>query len=253
MDDYLYFDDKHPLHDDEDEERYKPRKKKRTRPENCRRPVLPPPLDLTVVGRKCIIDRNEGLATQIDQGSHLIDYFEHYQQDNYTTTNDGEEAGDWVDITHCEKQHAGVDVSQMKPERTGIRSACDQGKKPVLLMDRYDARTLLEDLSEFESPRHIHNGDDIDDCLTEEENRLIAIERFGDLTIAEDKEEQLNAEVEEKDHRTESFTVNINNTSQESDFELSDNDKLNLPDGIKVVSSCKPLISHWTGPLRLSH
>ena len=116
--------------------------------------------DLFILGTRCTIHRDDYLAEQLHEEKHLINYFERHE-----------------DFETFEKD---IEEEQSSPQEIDI----SVGKEP-LLMDRYDARTLLEDLHPFERPQQ-NIAEDED--MNEEELKQIQFERFGGLALEEEKE-----------------------------------------------------------------
>ena len=167
MDSYAY-DGEHPWHDDDPSDD-PPRCGSRKRPRGRRRwgvpapgssrPV-PPPLDLTIAGAPCRIHRDDGVARSLAGEAELMDYY------GGGGGGIGCDGGDGVD---------GGEGSGTRP----------------LLMDRYDARTLLDMLpagrpaeEETEAakggggPPHVY-GTDREDGLSPGEMADANFERFG--------------------------------------------------------------------------
>jgi len=226
MNDYEYFDDAHPLHDDDDDDDRqfkKPRTKKRNHPVSTM--AMVGPLDLTVVGTMSTIHRDDDMAEQIHQGKHLIEYV-HF--DNQEADADADESS----FQNNEEEQYSLQTSQA--------DVCP--KTEPLLLDRYDVRTLLEDLQIFEKPIHEKNkntADDADDAddtdLNEEERRVIYLERYGDLKL---EEESVGVDVDCA-HKVIGRADEKVPATCTSPFELSESDfsDILIPNGVKPVSS----------------
>ena len=194
------------------------------------------PLDLTVFGHRCKIHSDDEMAKQIDEGKHLIDYFGGDQgQDHghglsprqgivgeYAADCEEEEQQEAKQQQHRHRhlhlQQQGIHVPYMEnleEDLFGNSSSLNQdaGAERPILLDRYDVRTLLDNLEELEKPAGIHSGTDSDsrkfslqvkehkletlsheyeieygydgygddDILDEDTRRLINRERYSDL------------------------------------------------------------------------
>lgn len=186
------------------------------------------PLDLTVFGHRCKIHSDDEMAKQIDEGKHLIDYFGGDQGQGLSPRQGivGEYAADREEEEqqqakqkqhlHLHLQQQGIHVPYMEnleEDLFGNSSSLKQDAERPILLDRYDVRTLLDNLEELEKPAGIHSGTDSrkfslqikehkletlsheyenengydgygdDDILDEETRRVVNGERYSDLNI----------------------------------------------------------------------
>lgn len=177
-------------------------------------------LDLTVIGKKCVLHRNDDLAEQLDQGKHLIDLLEDHGQhqdheDPYSSDKDelcsqqdnevdnggihssisppggsGKCNSTWTDIIH-----PFVNSTRTTTTTTSTSNSTNDSSRTIpmhhhLFMDRHDARTLLDDVSIHEGSVSSHkreaNDLGLDHDLTHDEKQAIDIERFGDLKLEDE-------------------------------------------------------------------
>ena len=262
-------------------------------------------LDLTVIGKKCVLHRNDDLAEQLDQGKHLIDLLEDHQpshrqhgdnDDPYSSDMDdfysqqesgvdnggihasnsppGECNSTWTDIIHPFVNSASTSNST----NGGSRAIPNQHH---LFVDRYDARTLLDDVSIHEGSvyyKHEANDLGVDHDLTHDEKQVIDIERFGDLKLKdedtadenyrectktggdEDEGTTIPGGSHKLGHKLESPTrtsTHINSgrsddvdATKEDGFKLDEKERAMLPFGISIVSTvdrCKMRIRYFHG------
>ena len=121
---------------------------KRKRKQHVTAAVAPPPaLDLTLRGTACRVTQDDALAENIEQGLHLINYFE----DRFIILSDDEESddgciegGDMAMSTCANSTLANADETngQITRNHTDNRT-----RVRTLYMDRYDARMLIDDYS----------------------------------------------------------------------------------------------------------
>lgn len=296
---FEYLDDAHPLHDNETDDDKKSRTRKRRRPTRTAPVHVHVPLDLTISGVKCALHRNDSMAMKIDEGKHLMDYFENNQEvldsdpdqesdiprhtHAHTNTSVKYTADDWKDIVHVDdeneddssKVELDVDESWLNRDQGSKKSASALECRPVLLMDRFDVRGMLEHVSAFDFDKGLDSSNtkkDLccrkrDDDLPEEEQNLLELERYGDLFMklqeedAKFKEEKLrpagsakNTENRqamshvgtEKDHfglplSKESASISNNTTISVVGFKLEEKDRMSLPDGFQIPASQRQL------------
>jgi hypothetical protein len=163
--------------------------------------------DLFIFGTRCTIHRDDDLAEQLHEEKHLINYFERHE-----------------DFETFEKDE--VEEEQRSLQKIDI----SVGKEP-LLMDRYDARTLLEDLFPFERPQQNITEDD---DMNEEERKQIQFERFGGLALEEEEE----STGFDSQHEKRNYEDDHKNTPAENLvlFNLPASGIRNIPSGIEAVS-----------------
>jgi len=148
-------------------------------------------LDLTMIGKKCVLHRNDDLAEQLEQGKHLIDLLEHedhhmqpshhrqhqddhedpyssdtdefYSQQDNGVDNGGIHASSsppagkcnstWTDIIH---------PPFVNNTSTRTSNSTNDCSRAILMhhhhfVDRHDARTLLDDVSIHEGSVSIYS------------------------------------------------------------------------------------------------
>ena len=108
------------------------------------------PIDLSIAGKKCRIHRDDNIQQSLDKGTNLIEI------------GSSSNANNWNDDQHQQQQ-----------------SKSDAPSSPLLLVDRYDARTLLDDISlqKLSNHRHCCNANNSDaitsnfNCVTYSEQQ----------------------------------------------------------------------------------
>lgn len=242
-------------------------------------------LDLTIIGNRCVLHRNDDIAEQLDQGNHLIDLLLKTNHDNghqsyprheqYDGILDSDDMDDVCNYQHDKVVHTGndcavgclredvwEDIIHPSLEETGSINYCsskqseDAPTRIHLLVDRHDARTLLDDALIYQGSLQIHgeNCHNLDHDLTNDEMKLIDIERFGDLPLEYEGSEvadgNLNGGDEDKVFSGDFY--NIDNsvkmpafddgieidtaTSKKERFELEEKEQALLPVGMTIVS-----------------
>lgn len=195
------YDDEHPWHDADGAGDWRGRKAKRKRKQRLTAVAPPTALDLTIRGNGCRITQDDNLADMIENGLHLIDYFE----DRFVLSDDDEsEDGDGC-VAHADEDGEmtmadclstcksadgdGADGKNMGNDidkRTGCRT---------LYMDKYDVRMLVDDYSIIRrhgNRRHSSSHNQVDvletisirdksDGLTKQQIDEINFDRFGAL------------------------------------------------------------------------
>lgn len=175
------YDDEHPWHDVDGAGEWRGRKAKRKRKQRLAAVAPPPALDLTIRGNGCRITQDDGLAEKIENGFHLINYFE----DRFVLSDDDEpEDGD--DCASTCKSVLLVDGDGDGGK--GVRNGTDvQTGGRSLYMDRYDVRMLVDDYSIIRRNRNRrpsnnnNNQVDMDDGLSNQQIDEINFDRFGAL------------------------------------------------------------------------
>ena len=255
-------------------------------------------LDLTVIGKKCVLHRNDDLAEQLDQEKHLIDLLEDHQpshrqhednEDPYSSDMDefysqqdsgvdnggihasssppGECNSTWTDIIHpfVNSTLTGTHTT------TSTSYSTNGGSRTIpkhhhLFVDRYDARTLLDNVSIHEGSIYSHkreaNDLGFDHDLTYDEKQVIDIERFGDLKLQDEDvanekyrecpkaggdegtaipggSHKLESPTRASTHIDHSKTDDVDaGSAKEDGFELDEKERAMLPLGIAIVSTC---------------
>ena len=174
-------DDEHPWHDVDGAGEWRGRKVKRKRKQRLAAVAPPPALDLTIRGNGCRITQDDVLAEKIENGLHLINYFE----DRFVLSDD-DESEDGDDCASTCKSALLVDGDEDGGK--GVRNGTDvQTGGRTLFMDRYDARMLVDDYSIIRRNRNRrpsnnnNNQVDMDDGLTKQQIDEINFDRFGAL------------------------------------------------------------------------
>lgn len=177
------YDDEHPWHDVDGAGEWRGRKAKRKRKQRLAAVAPPPALDLTIRGNGCCITQDDGLAEKIENGFHLINYFE----DRFVLSDDDEsEDGDDCART-CKSVLIDGDGDGDRDGGKSARNGTDvRTEGRTLYVDRYDVRMLIDDYSIIR--RHgnrghssNHNQVDLDEGLTKQQIDEINFERFGAL------------------------------------------------------------------------
>ncbi len=188
---YDYWDDEHPLHElDDDDKGGSKRKRYRPTTSYSLQSNRHIPVDLTVSGTKCILHRNDNAAKKIDDGKHMIDYYENSNEDaSGVCTLVEHTINDWKDAAHADDED--------HHNSTGSESYIDEvSRRPVLLMDRFDVRGLLENISDYEQGHSFTKKEpqyqDVDDDLSAKDRRSLEEERFCDFfKVMQSEDEKL--------------------------------------------------------------
>ena len=236
IDGYEYFDDAHPLHDDDGDDddgrgdgkkgSKKRRKNKRDNSKAGGCNNILPALELCVTGTKCKIHRDDDMAEQMHKENHLIDYYGDYQGTRDTSFDDNKDCQFMIEV-----KNQNMPADQNENEKLETSS---------LLLDRYDVRTLLEDLQIVDEQNRDRSTDICDADLSEEERKLIYVERFGDMKLNEECNSNSKASIGGKNETTgkaESSAIGCNLKSVPVKF-VDESEMSNIPDGIQAVSSC---------------
>ena len=187
------YDDEHPWHDVDGAGKWRGRKAKSKRKHRLAAVAPPPALDLTIRGNGCRITQDDGFAEKIENGFHLINYFE----DRFVLSDDGEsnDGDDCIVHAHEDCQMTMADclstcksVHEDGAGGKSVRKGTDvQIGGRTLYMDRYDVRMLVDDYSiirrnKNRRPSSNHNNQvDLDDGLTKQQIDEINFDRFGAL------------------------------------------------------------------------
>ena len=148
-------DDEDLIHDDDYPHDKKSRKRKRP-PATSFSSQVYVALDLKISGVKCILHRNDNTALKIDEGKHMMDYFENAQEDSSDSPSAQYTADDWKDIVHDGDDNANrllqsePDSNEVELKGEGGLATCTNTSRSVLLIDRYDVRGLMENISDLE-------------------------------------------------------------------------------------------------------
>ena len=200
-------------------------------------------IDLTISGRKCRIHNNDNVAQSLERGTNLIAI------GNTTNTsswnNDGE-------------------------DDSGNNRLSDDNKLPPLLVDRYDARTLLDDISfqqisdTHDMHSNIDTGIDASKCTSQpftEDGHQEEIEernfiRYGSCSsyikytlkkkaTAEDNIIAVSKERNSSDELKITKLQEQEEKKEEEPFQLSEEDLKNLPKDILLVSRICYICSNY--------
>lgn len=217
----------------------------------------PSPLDLTTTGRKCRIHRNDHVVRSLEDGANLMDLLQEETSTSRTKDND------W---------------SRNSDDATS-RSLSVSSK---VMVDRYDARTLLDEFSLWEAVlhnRHTNMNIDVgidatsspgyasqptDEVGSKEELAARNYERFG--TLAEYSSCFLKGETDEGEEKlafrkssstsddhadasTQHAKTNAPDDTEDMPFELSEKVLQGLPSDVPLVSEmyilCIYYIHRW--------
>ena len=188
------------------------------------------PIDLSIAGKKCRIHRDDNIQQSLDKGTSLIEI------------GSSSNANNWNDDQHQQQQSS---------------------SSPLLLVDRYDARTLLDDISLQQLPNHRHcynaNSDAItSNCVTyseqqqhdedgseEEQVKARNFIRYGSLPeyspLKSDIDQYINEQSDDlicnksdSDNETETNLQQLE--KEEEPFQLSEDQLEGIPACITLVS-----------------
>ena len=195
------------------------------------------PIDLSIAGKKCRIHRDDSIQQSLDKGTNLIEI------------GSSSNANNWNDDQH-------------QPQQS--KSDAPSSSSSPLLVDRYDARTLLDDISLQQFPNHRHcynaNSDAItSNCVTyseqqqhdedgseEEQVKARNFIRYGSLAeyspLKSDIDQYINGQSDDlicnksdSDNETE---TNLQQLEKEEElFQLSEDQLEGIPACITLVSS----------------
>ena len=185
-------DEQYPLYDDDDDDddgnndtmtrnrhkNYKKRKRKKQYSDSEKKSANNV-THLEIVGTCYNIHRNDAMAQSLDDGNHLINYWE--DRENFYM-----EKIEDTKMTYCDKIDF-VHPNPLEQDLTEVRQLEPVIKGPkslVLLMDRYDARSLLDDGSSLlprpnESDNYVSSASTTDFDGNEELEELLSFERYG--------------------------------------------------------------------------
>uniref|UniRef100_A0A7S1C042 SURP motif domain-containing protein n=2 Tax=Corethron hystrix TaxID=216773 RepID=A0A7S1C042_9STRA len=176
---------------------------------------MDPPLSfddlLSISGKSCRIHRDDDLALRLDSGAHLLDYFE---------------------ITLGSKHESRCRSKRRRTDNDGAGTAGSSSSAEVLLMDRYDCRTLLDQYEDFYKRKDRKRATVAMSDEADEEEKVTNFERFGALPeyalLFLGKQE--NAE-EVDDNKSK----NQVEQEEEEAFEISER----VPDGMEVPKTAR--------------
>jgi hypothetical protein len=235
---------------------------KRKRKQHVTAVVAPPPaLDLTIRGTACRVTQDDALAENIEQGLHLINYFE----DRFGILSDDEESDDGcieggdMAMSTCANSANSTLANADERKDQNTRNHTDNRTRPrTLYMDRYDARMLIDDYSTLRrrGPRGTCSSHNLADCdatdmtlleligvrdtedgLSKQQIDEINFDRFGalpeyrDVFLDDDKNDCIKSgEVDQED------ADKVDEQDEES-FKLTEEEVQCLPKDMVLVSS----------------
>ena len=248
------YDDEHPWHDVDGAGEWRGRKVKRKRKQRLAAVAPPPALDLTIRGNGCRITQDDGLAEKIENGFHLINFFE----DRFVLSDDDESEGGDDCASTCKSEL--VDGDGDEDGGKGVRNGTDvQTGGRTLYMDRYDVRMLIDDYSMIRRNRNRrpsnnnNNQVDMDDGLSKPHIDEINFDRFGALpeyreiflgdnqNNGDDSDGKSAGNLDDQDgHNNKNSTAKQG--AEEEPLTLTEEEAKCLPKGIVLVSSLIHLI-----------
>jgi hypothetical protein len=205
-------------------------------------------IDLTISGRKCRIHNNDNVARSLEKGTNLIAIG---NSNTNTSWNDGED-----------------DVPGSKV------TLLDDDNKSPLLVDRYDARTLLDDISLqqlSDTHSNIDTGIDASKCTShpfkedgsQEEIKERNFIRYGScssyikhtLKKKAAAEDNIAADSKESNSSDESKITKLQEQEEkeEEPFQLSEEDLKKLPKDIPLVSRICYICSNYYWKMIVYH